>query len=136
MANSSEGTLFGQGMAFPPRLGADGRFEWAIGHRSIRDSIRIVLTTEPGERIMLPSFGAGLRSFLFEPNTPATHRLMEERILHAIRRWEPRVALTSVVVGNRIDDPGRAIVSITYMLVATQARERIDLTVAVAGGVT
>jgi uncharacterized protein len=136
MAASTEATLFGQGIAFPPRLGADGRFEWAIGQRSVRDSIRIVLTTEPGERIMLPSFGAGLRSFLFEPNIPATHRLMEERIRHAIRRWEPRVALTSVVVSRHPDDPGRAIASIAYTLVATQAQQRIDLTVSVGGAAT
>ncbi len=136
MAVSTEVALFGQGIAFPPRLGADGRFEWATGHRSIRDAIRIVLTTEPGERIMLPAFGAGLRSFLFEPNTPATHRLMEERIAHAIRRWEPRVALTSVVVGSHPDDAGQAVASIAYTLVATQAHERIDLTVSVGGGRT
>jgi uncharacterized protein len=136
MATSTEATLFGQGIAFPPRLGTDGRFEWAIGQRSVRDSIRIVLTTEPGERIMLPSFGAGLRSFLFEPNIPATHRLMEERIVHAIRRWEPRVALTSVVVSRHPDDPGRAIASIAYTLVATQAQQRIDLTVSVGGAAT
>jgi phage baseplate assembly protein W len=136
MATSTEAALFGQGIAFPPRLGADGRFEWAIGERSVRDSIRIVLTTEPTERIMLPSFGAGLRSFLFEPNIPSTHRLMEERIAHAIRRWEPRVALTSVVVKPHPDDPGRAIATIAYTLVATQAQQRIDLSVSVGGGAT
>ena len=93
--DSTQALLFGQGIAFPPRVGADGRFEWAIGHRGIRDSIRIVLTTEPGEWSSAAAefFAAGLRSFLFEPNTPATHRLMEERIGHAIRRWEPRLAL-------------------------------------------
>ena len=135
-AASTQATLFGQGIAFPPRLGADGRFEWAVGHRSIRDAIRIILTTEPGERIMLPSFGAGLRSFLLEPNVPATHRLMEERIVHAIRRWEPRVTLTSVVVRPDPDDPGRAVAGVTYMLVTTQAQERIDLAVSVGGGAT
>ena len=132
--DSTQALLFGQGIAFPPRVGADGRVEWAIGHRGIRDSIRIVLTTEPGERLMLPSFGAGLRSFLFEPNTPATHRLMEERIGHAIRRWEPRVALTSVAVRPHPDDPGCAVASITYALVSTQAQERMDLAVPVGGG--
>jgi phage baseplate assembly protein W len=131
---ATEATLFGQGLAFPPRLGDDGRLAWAVGHRSVRDSIRIILTTEPGERLMLPTFGAGLRSFLFEPNVPATHRLIEERVQHALRRWEPRVAVDSIDVAAHPDDPGRATVTITYTLVATQASERIDLSVAVGGG--
>lgn len=134
MATPTDAALFGQGMAFPPRLDANGRFAWAIGHRSVRDSMRIILTTQPGERIMLPNFGAGLRAFLFEPNVPATHRLMEEQIQHALRRWEPRIALASVRVSEHPDDPSRATVSITYALVATQASERIDLTVPVGGG--
>lgn len=131
---STEAMLFGRGMAFPPRIGTDGRVEWATGQRSIQDSIRIILTTEPTERLMLPSFGSGLRSFLFEPNVPATHRLMEERINHSIRRWEPRVAVTSVKVARHPDDPSKAIVSISYTLVATQARDRLELSVGVAGG--
>jgi phage baseplate assembly protein W len=133
---SADAALFGQGMAFPLRLDGEGRFSWAVGQQSVRESIRIILTTEPGERLMLPSFGAGLRSFLFEPNVPATHRLIEERIQFALRRWEPRVALDAVVVRPHPDDPARAVVAITYALVATAAREAIDLSVPVGGGVS
>lgn len=131
---STDAILFGRGVAFPPRLDGDGRVAWSAGQQSIRDSIRIILTTEPGERLMLPGFGAGLRSFLFEPNVPATHRLVEERIQHALRRWEPRIAVTSIVARAHPDDPSRATVLIGYTLVATQARDSIELSVAVAGG--
>jgi phage baseplate assembly protein W len=131
---STDAMLFGRGIAFPPRLDTDGRVGWAAGQRSIRESIRIILTTEPGERLMLPSFGAGLRSYLFEPNVPATLRLIEERVQHALRRWEPRIAVSSVVARAHPDDPSRATVSIGYTLVATRARDSIELSVAVAGG--
>jgi uncharacterized protein len=133
---SSDAALFGQGMAFPPRLDGEGRFAWALGQQSVRESIRIILTTETGERLMLPSFGAGLRSFLFEPNVPATHRLIEERVQFALRRWEPRITLDAVVVGAHPDDPARAVVSISYALVATSTRDGIELSVPVGGGVS
>ena len=81
-------------------------------------------------------FGAGLRSFLFEPNVPATHRLIEERIQFALRRWEPRISLDAVVVRPHPDDPARAVVAITYALVATQARDGIELSVPVGGGLS
>lgn len=136
MMMSTGAELFGRGVAFPPRLDANGRVEWSSGHRSVRESIRIILTTEPGERLMMPSFGAGLRSFLFEPNVATTHRLIEERIQHAMRRWEPRIAVGSITVDSHPDDQMRALVSITYTLVATQARENIELSVSVGGGAT
>lgn len=123
--------LFGQSMAFPPRLGTNGRVQWSRGEDNVRESIRIILLTEPGERLMLPSFGAGLRSFLFEPNVASTHRLIEERVAHALRRWEPRVDVVSIQVDRHLDDLTVATVTITYNLVVTGARETVQLAVSV-----
>lgn len=134
LPTATDDALFGQGLAFPPRLDATGRLAWAVGHQSVRESIRIVLTTEPGERLMLPAFGAGLRTFLFEPNVPSTHRLIEERIGFALRRWEPRIAVESVTVRPHPDDPVKAVVTVRYALVATQAPDVIELAVPVGGG--
>ena len=44
------GTLFGQGISFPPRLGADGRMAWSNGPDNIREAIQEILLTQPGER--------------------------------------------------------------------------------------
>ena len=89
--------LYGQGMGFPPRVGPDGRIAWSSGEDNIRESLRILLMTEPGERLRLPTFGAGLGRFLFEPNTVATHALIAERIRDAIVRHEPRVRVSLAV---------------------------------------
>ncbi len=124
-------TLFGQGVAFPPRLNTSGRVAWSSGEDSVRESIRVILMTEPGERLMLPNFGAGLRSFLFEPNVASTHRMIEERIAHALRRWEPRISVVSIQVARHQTEPTLATVTIGYALVATSARESVQLTVAV-----
>jgi phage baseplate assembly protein W len=127
--------LYGQGMAFPPRVQPDGSIAWSSGEDNIREAIRIVLMTEPGERLNLPSFGAGLGRFLFEPNTASTHTLIAERIQTALQRWEPRVRVEAVEVRADASDPQAAIATLTYRLVATQAQERVALSVSVAGGV-
>jgi hypothetical protein len=75
---AEEGRLFGRGLAFPVRLDGQGRVAWSVGATSVRESIRIILTTEPGEHLNLPEFGARLRGFLFSPNTPATRRLVRD----------------------------------------------------------
>lgn len=125
--------LYGKGMAFPPRVGVDGRIAWSEGEDNIRESMRVILMTEPNERLRLAQFGAGLGRFLFEPNIVVTHTLIRERIQDALARWEPRIRVESVeVVADRID-PQAAIATITYRLVATQTLERVSLAVSVGG---
>jgi Bacteriophage baseplate protein W len=126
--------LYGQGMGFPPRVRADGRLARSSGEDNIRESMRVVLMTEPGERLGLPQFGAGLGRFLFEPNIVPTHTLIAERIKDALGRWEPRVRVEAVDVAADRGDPHTAVATITYRLVATQALERVSLAVSVAGG--
>jgi phage baseplate assembly protein W len=127
-----EGQLFGRGISFPPRLGPDGRWAWSAGPQNIRESIRIILLTEQQERLMMPRFGGGLQAFLFQPNTVATHRLVEERIKNSLTRWEPRIKVQSVVVEPDPDEPQTAIATIQYKLIATGASDQLNLTIRLA----
>jgi len=128
------GEVFGRGIAFPPTVGPDGRMSYSAGPDNVRESIRVILMTDPGERVMLPDFGGGLRKFLFEPNIVATHRRIEEAITRSIARWEPRVALSSVDVAAADDDAQAAIATLRYTLVATRTRETLSLRVPVGAG--
>jgi phage baseplate assembly protein W len=125
--------LFGMGLGFPPRVGADGRLAWSEGEENVRESIRIVLMTEPGERLMSEEFGCGLRRFLFEPNTVTTRTLIGERIENALARWEPRVAVEEVRVEPDAHDQRLVGVQILFRLVATQAPGRVELTLQLEG---
>jgi len=127
------GEVFGRGISFPPRIGAEGRVAWSEGELNVRESIRIVLMTDQRERMRLPQFGGTLHRLLFEPNTAATHKRIEEQISVSLARWEPRVAVQSIDVDADASDPQAAVATITYRLVATQAVERVSLKVTVAG---
>ena len=127
------GDLYGRGLAFPPRVGADGRVAWSEGEANIREAIEIVLRTEERERVNLPAFGAGLRRFLFEPNTVATRFQLEDRIARALRQWEPRIVVKSIEVEEDPRDPQSAVATIHYQLVATQATAQVTVNVKLAG---
>jgi uncharacterized protein len=131
--STERGRLFGRGMAFPPRVGGDGRVAWSEGEANVRESIQVILLTERRERLMLPEFGGGLSGYLFEPNTVATRRLIKDRIQRALEQWEPRISVESVAVEPDPQDPEAAVATITYQLVATQTRERVSLGVTLAG---
>ncbi|HVG34275.1 MAG TPA: GPW/gp25 family protein [Pyrinomonadaceae bacterium] len=125
--------LFGQGLGFPPRVGANGSLAWSEGEDNVRESIRIILLTEPGERLLREEFGCGLRAFLFEPNTVTTRTLIRDRIKKAIARWEPRVTVEEVMVEPDAEDQRMVGVQIHFRLVATQAIGRMGLTLQLEG---
>jgi phage baseplate assembly protein W len=123
----NKAAIYGRGISFPPRIGADGRLAWSEGEDNVRESIRVILLTEQHERLMLPTFGGGLSSYLFEPNIVSTRALMAERIKKALAAWEPRISVDTIQIEPDSQDAQVAIISITYKLVATQVVERMNL---------
>ncbi len=87
----------GFGLAWPLRP-EDGRLPRTQDLARIQQSLRMILETEPGERLMRPDFGCGLRRFLQQPNSGATRAQIEAAVRDAIQRWEPRVALVDLRV--------------------------------------
>lgn len=131
MMNS--GSILGRGISFPPRVGNDGRVAWSEGATNVRECIRIILMTEQRERLRLPEFGGSLNLFLFDPNTVTTRQLIKDRIDKALARWEPRIRVHSIDVDPDPSDTQAVIATITYELIATRLRERISMTVTLAG---
>ena len=126
------GALLGRSVSFPFRVGPDGRVAWSEGEVNIREAIEVILTTEPGERILLPDFGGGLRSLLFEPNTAETRARIQNLITTGLAQWEPRIVVQSVTVGQDPNDPQTAVATIVYTLVATQTQQSVSLSVALS----
>lgn len=123
--------LFGKGIAFPPRIDEQGRLAWSAGEDNISESLRILLSIGPGERVNRHAWGAGLSRFLYQPNTLDTHTLIARTISDAIAKWEPRVRLESVDVAADPSDPGAARAVVTYRLAATGEARRLPLSIPV-----
>ena len=108
----------GTGLRFPVRPDpATGSIPYVDGMELIRQAVETILDTEPGERIMLPAFGCGLRRYLMEPNTLTTRTSMQQDITDALQRWEPRVRLTNVAVTPG-EDPSLVWIEIAYVRLA------------------
>lgn len=106
--------LLGTGWAFPVRPDVvRGAVAYRGGAEKVREAILVILRTEPGERVMRPTFGCGLRRFLAEPNTVATRARIERDVTRAIEAWEPRVQLRQVTA-TAGDDPSLVLLTIRY----------------------
>jgi phage baseplate assembly protein W len=96
---------------------------------SVRQSIRVVLSTRPGEQLMRPDFGAGLENFVHEPNTLVTRRRIRDLVQASLAQWEPRIVLDRVDVSEVQDQPGQIRVEILYRLRRTGAAQQLGLSV-------
>lgn len=118
MSETEDKAFLGQGWAFPVRLDGSGEVATVAYEEDIRQAVQIILGTAPGERLMRPDFGAGLRALAFEPITPATMALVKHRTEEALIRWEPRI--DHVAVRVTADPPrGCLMIAVEYRVRAT-----------------
>lgn len=103
----------GQGLGQPLLPDAAGRLPLVAGPEKVRQSIYTILDTDPGERVMRPDFGCGLRRWLMAPNNPATRAAIAREITQALTRWEPRVRVLDVAV-TPTDDRAMVLIEIQY----------------------
>jgi uncharacterized protein len=109
----------GSGMTYPMRLGTSGDIHESTGAQKVEESIRIILGTGYGERLMRPTFGCNLKSLVFAPNNEATANLARYYVEEGLSQWEPRIDVLEVLVEND-NQNGLLNIEIHYRLHATQ----------------
>lgn len=116
--------FLGTGPSFP--LFVQGRdagrplFGLSSGGDKVHQSIELILSTAPGERLMRPDFGCGIHDLLFEPISPGLEAMLSERVSSALVRWEPRIDVLKVDVGRGKAEQ-EVLLDITYRLRANNA---------------
>jgi uncharacterized protein len=103
----------GTGWSFPIRPVAGG-LRYVEGDLGVEQAIGIVLQTVKTERLLRPSFGAGLSSYVFANNTPATQRAVENEVRRALLEWEPRIQVERVRASASAEEPNLLLIEIDY----------------------
>ena len=106
---------------FPHGLDGRGRTATTDADSHVRDLIAQVLFTSPGERVMRPDFGSGLLALVFEPGGPEVAATTQYLVQGALAHWLGDVITLESVVVEAID--AALVVTVTYVVVRTQARE-------------
>lgn len=108
--------FLGTGLSFPMSLDQGRGIALSGGGDDVEQSIRIILSTRPGERAKRPTFGCRLQEMVFRPNNSHTHQSIKDAIMEAIVQWEPRVRDLDVKVRGDTDDIDRLNIEIEYLL--------------------
>jgi hypothetical protein len=118
MATVSDKAFLGAGLRFPLQVDASGELALSSYEDDVREAILLILATDPGERVMRPDFGTGLRAMAFEPNHATTSALVQHRVSEALTLWEPRIDTIDVRV-SAAGRTGRLDVEVRYRVRAT-----------------
>jgi phage baseplate assembly protein W len=111
--------FIGKGWRFPIQVNSRGGIDWSEGPARVQDAIWIILKTSLGERLMRPTFGAGVNDYVFQPNSPATRQTLSAAIRRALVDWEPRIELETVRVEPVPGEESQVLVTVDYRLRAT-----------------
>ena len=106
----------------------NGHMHFPTLEESVRQSIQIILRTQPGERIMRPDFGGGLEQFLHEQNTLTTRRRIRDLITESLEQWEKRIILDRVDVWDIEERPNAVRVEIAYRLRRSSQPQQMGIT--------
>jgi phage baseplate assembly protein W len=109
-------------------LPVNGAMTYPTLEQSVRDAIRIILTTRPGEQLMTPNFGAGLQNFLDEGNTIAVRRQIQGAIQDNLQKYENRITVDAVSVSPVNGAPSEVYVQIFYRVLRTNTSGQTGVT--------
>ena len=123
MADAAD--FIGRGITFPMRVDQSGTIAMSRGAEDIDASLRMVLLTAPGERVMRPLFGCRIWELMFEPINANTLGLMGEAVREAIGRWEPRVIVQDVRVEPDRGDVGQVLIDVDYLVKSTNDQRNL-----------
>lgn len=90
-------------------------------------NLKCLLLTNPGERVMEPGFGIGIKTYLFEQNIEVTYDLLRAEIYDQVGRYLPYIEIDDVNVGRDMQDDSVMIVRVFYTITPLAIQTSLEL---------
>lgn len=118
--------FLGTGWGFPPEFHQRFRsVKMVSGDNDIHESLRILLATSPGERVLQPTYGCGLHTIMFEHVSEGVKTEIKDLIERAILFFEPRITLNRIEIDETDMYDGLLTISLEYMIRMTNTRSNM-----------
>lgn len=118
-------TFLGIGWSFPPAFGGTGSSTMmSSDEENIRQSLHILLSTSPGERVNRYDYGCPIQKYVFEILDVTTQTLLEEEIKKSVTLYEPRIDLDSVIFEVE-QEKGLLLIKLEYVIHQTNRRSNM-----------
>ncbi len=116
-------SIIGRGWSFPPELDKEGAepTQMVSDDENIRQSLWVLLSTSPGERVHRPEWGCPIREYAFEIMDVGTQTLLRDAIQRAVVMYEPRIKLDRVIF-TPAEERGVLNIELQYTVLQTNRR--------------
>ena len=94
---------------------------------TLRQNLKTLILTNPGERVMEPGFGVGLEKFLFERFTESTYASIQEELVNQVRTYMPQIAIKNFEVSTDGVDNSELRILIEYVITPLGTTDILDL---------
>lgn len=126
MEEQNDKSFLGTGWGFPPTFNEQTlRLELVSEEEDIRQSLFLLISTTPGERILNPGYGCDLQSLVFERITESIRNKITSMVSLAILRFEPRIIVHQIDTRVVSYDPGTIHILVEYTVIQTNTRSNI-----------
>jgi len=125
---SSDKQFLGTGWGFPPSFNKSAStmsVAMVSYEEDINESLRILMGTSPGERVMYPTYGCGLKKMVFEKIDESVMTALKDTIARAVLFFEPRITLDSIDVDLAESFNGCVRFRLNYTVRATNNRSNV-----------
>tara|TARA_R110000824_G_C14669470_1_gene618879 strand:+ start:83 stop:451 length:369 start_codon:yes stop_codon:yes gene_type:complete len=97
--------------------------------RLIKQNLKMLLLTNPGERVMEPAFGVGLNTYLFENFAENVYAEIDSRIKKQVKIYMPAILIRNIAFSNVDPDTHTLGVSIVYTIPNIGAQDLLEFTI-------
>jgi phage baseplate assembly protein W len=117
--------FLGVGWKFPLQVTPTGGIATASAEERIEESILIILSTAPGERLMLPQFGCGIHELVFAPNDSSTVSQVVDLVRRSLVTYEPRIDVADVSADTADGQPNLLLIRVDYRIRDTNSMKNL-----------
>lgn len=117
--------FLGIGWKFPLQVTPTGGIATAAAEQRIEESILIILSTAPGERLMLPAFGCGIHELVFAPNDASTVSHIVDQVRRSLVQDEPRIDVVDVTAETADGQPTLLLIRVDYRIRDTNSMKNL-----------
>tara|TARA_R100001163_G_C5045942_1_gene183251 strand:- start:455 stop:823 length:369 start_codon:yes stop_codon:yes gene_type:complete len=94
-----------------------------------KQNLKMLILTSPGERVMVPNYGVGLKNYLFSNFTPDVIATIQNKIREQVRIYMPAVKINNIIVNSTDADINTLSLSIIYSIPGLTPNDLLTVTI-------
>jgi phage baseplate assembly protein W len=118
------------GLSLPITLSSTDGFTLLYGVKeTLKQNFAMLILTNPGERVMEPDFGVGIKAFLFNNKSQNYRQSITDKIHQQVQKYIPAIVIRSIEYAEPEQFPNSISIRITYSIPDMSIQDLLELTI-------